>query len=210
MCVCLFFLGCALLFAFGSAGSPCFFLSFPHTFSRASYACDPLLRVVLTPLLHRGRAIHVFLLGAFGWDVRAGVAVSPHPCRCALAFDLRALFSGSGMLLRRQQWKHILIPIADQQLGSWRPHVQASNPACSSELCARPQGELVLLWMRLGDEKRLHPKSLVSKSGLVGGSSPLTPCHAIALRPSTAPQRGYPHPGHHCPAQRGSHVKGWQ
>ena len=24
ICVCLFFLGCALLFAFGSAGSPCF------------------------------------------------------------------------------------------------------------------------------------------------------------------------------------------
>ena len=24
MCVCLFFLGCALLFAFGSTGSPCF------------------------------------------------------------------------------------------------------------------------------------------------------------------------------------------
>ena len=27
ICVCLFFLGCALLFAFGSAGSPCFDLS---------------------------------------------------------------------------------------------------------------------------------------------------------------------------------------
>ena len=26
ICVCLFFLGCALLFAFGSAGSPCFCL----------------------------------------------------------------------------------------------------------------------------------------------------------------------------------------
>ena len=25
ICVCLFFLGCALLFAFGSAGAPCFF-----------------------------------------------------------------------------------------------------------------------------------------------------------------------------------------
>ena len=28
ICVCLFFLGCALLFAFGSAGSPCFFVLF--------------------------------------------------------------------------------------------------------------------------------------------------------------------------------------
>ena len=27
ICVCLFSLGCALLFAFGSAGSPCFFIT---------------------------------------------------------------------------------------------------------------------------------------------------------------------------------------
>ena len=34
ICVCLFFLGCALLFAFGSAGSPCFF---PHVARSCQY-----------------------------------------------------------------------------------------------------------------------------------------------------------------------------